>query len=334
MPGYTLAGIGLRGVVSALPARRVNNAELAERFGAKALADITALTGVETRFYAAPGETAGDLCLVAAKRVLANLGWVPASVDALIFVSQTPDQRLPATACTLHAALGFSPSCQAFDVSLGCSGYVYGLWIGAALVNAGCRRVLLLAGDTSSRMVDAADRSTALLFGDAGSATAIEADPSAAPAHFVLGSDGSGAAHIAMAGGGFRDPSGVETLTMDGGEVFGFTLRAVPQLIRSVLERGRHDVCDVDIFALHQANRFMLRHITKKLGITPAQAPINIDRFGNTSSASIPLLLCTDCSAQLTQAPQRLMLAGFGVGFSWAAASFDLPRLTCAELIH
>lgn len=292
------------------------------------------MTGVETRYFVGTGQTAGDLCLGAAKRLLDRLHWQPGSVSAIIFVSQTPDQRLPATACRLHGALGLSPTCQAFDVSLGCSGYVYGVWLAAALINAGCGRILLLAGDTSSRMVDPADRSTALLFGDAGSATGIEADRAAPPAYFVLGTEGAGAGHIAVAGGGFRDPDGSEALIINGSEVFGFTLRAVPKLIRSTLEQAGQKIEDIDIFALHQANRFMLRHIARKLDIAPERAPINIDRFGNTSSASIPLLLCTDCAERLTQAPQRVMLAGFGVGFSWGAACFQLQPLVCAELIH
>lgn len=290
------------------------------------------MTGVETRYYAASNQTAGDLCLSAARLLLVRMDWRENTIDALIFVSQTPDQRLPATACALHGNLSLGPHCQAFDVSLGCSGYVYGLWLAAALITAGCRRVLVLAGDTSSRLVDPMDRTTALLFGDAGSATALEADPAAAPVHFVLGTDGAGARHLAIAGGGFRKPAGADTLVMNGAEVFGFTLRAVPALVRATLERAGQTMDDVDIFALHQANRFLLRHIGKKLSIDPARMPINIDRYGNTSSASIPLLMCTDLAAQLTQGSHRVMLAGFGVGFSWAAASMHLVPLVCAEL--
>jgi 3-oxoacyl-[acyl-carrier-protein] synthase III len=338
----SVPGVRLRGVVAATPAAVVDNAAFAERFGEAAVRDVCKMTGVEHRRWAAEGQTTSDLCLAAAERLLERLGWTPDSVDALIFVSQTPDQRLPATACGLHGRLGLAPHCQAFDVGLGCSGYVYGLWLAAALVNAGCRRVLLMAGDTSSRMVDPHDRATAMLFGDAGSASAIEATPAHAPTLFQLGTDGSGAGHLIVPGGGFRGP-GAQTriaasgdpdhLLMDGGEVFGFTLRAVPAMVRAVLEDAELGLDALDALVLHQANSFMLRHIVKKLGLPPERAPINIDRFGNTSSASIPLVMATDLAERLVARGGRVLMAGFGVGYSWGAALMELAPLDCAELL-
>ncbi|MGI4795992.1 MAG: 3-oxoacyl-ACP synthase III family protein [Janthinobacterium lividum] len=336
-PALSVADVTLRGVVCALPQRRVDNDAFQERWGEKAVAEITAMTGVGARYWADVSQTAGDLCFDAAERLLTRLEWARDSVDALIFVTQTPDQRMPATSCTLHGRLGLANHCQAFDVGLGCSGYVYGVWLAAAMIAAGCTRVLLLAGDTSSRLIDPADRATALLFGDAGSASAFERSRSAAPTQFILGTDGTGAAHLAVAGGGFRPPADPaaanETLVMDGGAVFSFTLRAVPSLIRTMLDTAGRSVADVDFFALHQANRFMLRHIAKKLAIAPESMPINIDRYGNTSSASIPLLICTDLSERITTGPVNLLLAGFGVGFSWGAALLDAVELRCAELL-
>jgi 3-oxoacyl-[acyl-carrier-protein] synthase-3 len=337
MPGLAVPGLALRGVACALPERRVENDEFVERLGEKAVADVTALTGVAIRYWADPSQTAGDLCLIAAERLLSQLDWPRDTVDALIFVSQTPDQRMPATSCSLHGKLGLAAHCQAFDVGLGCSGYVYGVWLAAAMIAAGCRRVLLLAGDTSSRLIDPADRSTALLFGDAGSASALERDEDAPPVHFVLGSDGAGAPHLAVAGGGFRPAAegdaSSEFLVMNGGEVFGFTLGAVPAMIRELLANAGRTAEEVDLFALHQANRFILRHISKKLAISADRMPINIERYGNTSSASIPLLLCTDVAPRLTSGPSDVLLAGFGVGFSWGAALLSGAQLRCAELV-
>lgn len=336
-PALSVSGVVLRGVTCALPKRCVGNDEFAGRWGEAAVAEVTAMTGVTTRYWSDPMQTAGDLCLAAAERLLERLNWARGSVDALIFVTQTPDQRMPATACSLHGRLGLAPHCQAFDVGLGCSGYVYGVWLAAAMIAAGCRRVLLLAGDTSSRFLDPSDRSTALLFGDAGSASALESVEGAPATHFVLGTDGGGAPHLAIEGGGFRLPAGGraanEMLVMDGGEVFGFTLRAVPALIRTMLERTGRAVAEIDVFALHQANRFMLRHIAKKLGIAGDRMPINIDRYGNTSSASIPLLLSTDLAPRLTAGPSDVLLAGFGTGFSWGAALLRGMRVDCAELV-
>lgn len=336
-PGLVVPGVALRGVACALPERCVENGEFVERLGEKPVADVTALTGVATRYWAAPSQTASDLCFTAADRVLANLDWQRDSIDALIFVSQTPDQRMPATACILHGKLGLAQRCQAFDVNLGCSGYVCGLWLAAGLISAGCRRVLMLSGDTSSRLIDPGDRSTALLFGDAGSASALERDDAARDVHFVLGSDGAGAPHITIAGGGYRpEPDGVsagDCLQMDGAAVFGFTLTVVPAMIREVLENAGRTVSDIDFFALHQANRFILRHIAKKLAIPADRLPINIERFGNTSSASIPLVLCTDLAPRLTADPADIVLGGFGVGLSWGAALFSGLQLQCAELV-
>jgi 3-oxoacyl-[acyl-carrier-protein] synthase-3 len=326
--GYAVGGVALRGVVSAAPKRVVGNAAFEDRFGAEAVAEVVKMIGVEQRRIAPPEQTTADLCFEAAKALIERLDWAADSIDGLIFVSQTPDYRLPATACSLHGRLGLSPHCQALDVALGCSGYVYGLW---------------LAGDTSSRLVDQRDRSTAILFGDAGSATAMEADAAAPAMHFRLGSDGAGARHLIIPQGAYRtgetderwgadiDPA---CLYMDGAEVFTFTLRAVPKLVRETLDDAGLSPLDVDAYALHQANRFMLRHLAKKIGAGEDRVPINIERFGNTSSATIPLLLTTDLAQRITTAPTRLMLVGFGVGFSWGAALIDAAPLRVAETIE
>ena len=333
-PVLSVPGIDLRGVVCSLPARRLLNTDFAPRFDVAEVQEVSAITGVENRHWAAPAQTAADLCEVAAYRLLDQLDWPAESVDALLLVTQTPDQRMPATACLLHGRLGLASHCAAFDVALGCSGYVYGLWLAATMIAGGCRRVLLLAGDTSSRLIDPADRATALLFGDAGSATALEWQKDVPPAHFVLGTDGRGAAHLSIEAGGYRStPASRDTLFMDGGEVFGFTLRTVPHLVRDTLAQAGRDVGSVDVFAFHQANRLMLRHIGKKLGVAPNRMPINIERYGNTSSASIPLLLATDLAARLAAGPAAILMAGFGVGLSWGAVSMDTRGLACAEAI-
>lgn len=341
--GYAIAGVALRGVVSAAPRRVVDNTAFIERFGEAAVSDVVKMIGVEQRRIAEPHQTTADLCFAAAEALLDRLGWTRESIDGLIFVSQTPDYRLPATACSLHGRLGLAPHAQAFDVGLGCSGYTYGLWLAATLIRSGLKRVLLLAGDTSSRLVDQTDRSTAILFGDGGSASGLEADADAAPMYFRLGSDGAGARHLIVPEGGYRtgdadtrwgaefDPS---RLYMDGAEVFTFTLKAVPKLVRETLEDAGLAPADVDAYALHQANRFMLKHLAKKIGAGEDRVPINIERFGNTSSATIPLLLTTDLATRITEAPSRLMLVGFGVGFSWGAALIETAPLAVAETLE
>jgi 3-oxoacyl-[acyl-carrier-protein] synthase III len=340
--GFAIPDVAIRGIVSAVPSRRIENDYFVGRFGEKASHEVAAMTGVATRHWVEPWQTTSDLCLAATTRLLERLKWDPHSIDALIFVSQTPDFLLPATACVLHGQLGLSQNCQAFDVNLGCSGYVYGLWLTATLINAGCHRVLVLAGDTSSRMLDPLDRSTAMLFGDAGTASAVESHRGASPTTFVLGTDGTGASNLMVSAGGFRAPPADErrrenadptTLFMDGSEVFSFTLNTVPKMITQTLAVANLTLEDIDAFALHQANRFLLRHIAKKLKIPPDRMPINIERYGNTSSASIPLLLTSDLAPRITAEATQMMMVGFGVGYSWAAACLRLMRVDCAETI-
>lgn len=340
--GHLVAGVRVAGVVSTLPPVAIDNLVLGGRFGESAVADIVKMIGVRTRYEALPGQTASDLCEASARRLLDRLGWEPESVDALVLVTQTPDCRIPATACLLQAKLGLTTRTQAFDVNLGCSGYVYGLWLGFALIKAGLGRVLLLAGDTFKDVVDPFDRTTALLFGDAGSATALEADPAALPAAFVLGTDGRGARNLIIQGGGFRPPAeeprlreggDTDKLFMDGGEVFAFTLKAVPDLVHRTLRLAGRSLEELDALLLHQASRVMITHLGKKIGVAPDRLPMNIDRYGNTGSVTLPLLLSDDLAPRLLQRGGRLCLAGFGVGWSWGAVCLDLAPLGCAETL-
>lgn len=332
-------GARLAGVVACVPPKIVGNDYFVERFGDK-VADVVKMTGVRTRHWVENGVTTSDLCEAAANRLLGQLVWEKDSVDALIFVSQTPDYRLPATACLLQHRLGLSPGIIALDVSLGCSGYVYGMWLGSMMIQTGAaRRVLLCVGDTSSIMNDPEDRSTALLFGDAGTASAIEADGDAGRATFLLGTDGAGGENLIVPKGAFRSCAGhakfenfaSDTLYMDGGEIFNFTLKAVPALIRETIEAAGQTVDDYDLFLLHQANEFMIKHLGKKAKLPPEKVPINIGRYGNTSSATLPLLLADDAAERLKAGPAKIALFGFGVGYSWSAASLDVGPLGCAE---
>ncbi|VXD01035.1 ketoacyl-ACP synthase III [Sphingomonas sp. 8AM] len=334
-------GSRIAGVVSCVPPRIVDNAYFTDRFGDK-VNDVVKMTGVQTRHWVEPGVTTSDLCARAANRLLDGLAWGRDTIDAVVFVSQTPDFRLPATACTLQDRLGLRTGIVAFDVPLGCSGYPYGLWLAMMMAQTGAaRRVLLLVGDTSTIMNDPDDRSTVMLFGDAGTATAIEAAPEAPEATFILGTDGGGAENLIVPKGAFRTCAGhakfgnfpADTLYMDGGEIFNFTLKAVPALIRDTMEAATHEVGDYDAFVLHQANAFMIRHLAKKAKLDPARVPINIDRYGNTSSATIPLVMSSDLSSALTSGERLLGLFGFGVGYSWASASLTVGDLGIADTI-
>lgn len=340
---FSITNLALRGVVCAVPRTEVTNVSFQERFGADGVADVSRMIGVESRRRAAPDQTTADLCQSAAETLLAELGWERRSVDALIFISQTPDYTLPATACALHGRLQLQSSCAAFDVNLGCSGYAYGLWLAAKMLDGqAIQRVILLVGDTISKTVDPNDRATALLFGDAGSATALEFAPDAAPAHFILGSDGRGERHLVMPASGYRPYSDDDArlagrdpayLFMDGGEIFNFTLTHIPPLVSELLLLAAKPREEIDVFLFHQANTFMLKHIIKKAKIPAEKAPMNMARFGNTSSASIPLLIADQLTDKTTN-KLTIAMFGFGVGYSWAAALLELPPLTINRLIE
>lgn len=335
-------GARIAGLVSCVPSNVLDNAFFEERFGG-GVAEVTKMTGVLTRRRAEENVTTSDLCEAAAERLLEKLGWERDSVDGLIFVTQSPDYRLPATACSVHGRMNLRVGAIAFDVNLGCSGYPYGLWLAMMAIQTGAmKRVLLAVGDTSGKTIDPTDRATALLFGDAGTVTAIEkSDDEEEVVDFILGSDGKGADNLIIPNGAFRvrtaegrfEGRDLDKLYMDGGEIFTFTLKSVPPLINETIEVAGVDKEEYDAFLLHQANTFMINHLAKKAKLPKEKVPINIDRYGNTSSATIPLLMTTDLAEPLSQNKLRLGMFGFGVGYSWASASLDVGPLRCVETI-
>lgn len=326
----------ISGVVSCVPSNTITNTHFEKSFEPAEIANVIKMIGVESRHWVDSETTTSDLCTLAAKRLIEKLQWSADSVDAILFVSQTPDHALPATACVIQYALGLSPSTIAFDVNLGCSGYVYGLWLGMTMIQSGAaKRVILAVGDTISKIVDPEDRATALLFGDAGTATALEACDAACTAHFILGSDGSGAKDLIVPNSGFRNSAitADSYLYMNGGEIFNFTLRTIPALVSQLMSCAQTSLEQQDYFLFHQANLFMLNHLIKKTKIPTLKTPINIQNYGNTSSASIPLLMTSALQTELIQKQCQISMFGFGVGFSWAAANLQVGPLACVETI-
>ena len=351
----TFQGVRIAGIASAVPSNEVTLIDTAASMGIseREARKIAAVTGALRRRVAPQGMCTSDLVCQAAGGLLDEMGYDRDSIDALVLVTQTPDYDLPATACILQDRLGLPTSCAALDVSLGCSGFIYGLWMCSSLIaSSAARRVLLLAGDTITAFVAPQDRSTALLFGDAGTATLLERDDDAAPMHFVLGTDGTGKEFLIKQDGAFRNPvtaaslqrkpdsagrcRGPLDLYMDGAEVFRFSLEKVPPMVEQVLARSDWSWDQVDAFVPHQANLFMLRTIGDQLKLPAEKLIVSLDEYGNTSSASIPLALSHRLATRLQRGTERLILAGFGVGWSWGAAAVTcgpmvMPPIVCVD---
>ena len=347
MHAPAVTGVRITGIAGAVPSHREPVSAAASLFGAEEVERIQQSSGIQHRHIAPESVCTSDLCQAAAERLLSELEWPRESIGGLIFVSQTPDYVLPATSCALHARLGLAKSCAAFDVNLACSGYIYGLWI-AALMAASGRRVLLLAGDTTSRLVSPQDRATALLFGDAGTATTIEPDSSAPPMYFELGTDGAGERNLIVPAGGFRHRHSTATavrtereggnfraeedLFMDGGEIFAFTLNCIPKLVRTILAHTGWTVADVGHFVFHQSNRCILQHLSKRMQLPPEKVVLALENYGNTASASIPLAITTHLRDAVAGSSTRLILAGYGAGYSWEQPALRRVPSVCRKL--
>jgi 3-oxoacyl-[acyl-carrier-protein] synthase III len=322
-----------------LPDYVLSNAELAREFEGWDEAKIFDKTGISARRVAAAGECASDLGVKAAQKLFETGACRPDEIDFLILCTQSPDYFLPATACVMQHRLGLKTGCGAIDVNQGCSGFVYGLAVAAGLISAGIvRNVLLVTADTYTKFINKRDRAARAIFGDGSAATLI------APVHadddpigpFVLGSDGSGARHLMVPAGCLRNPPSPEAFVetkddngnwrspsnfyMNGPEVFTFTLSAVPAVVNQLLIDSNLSFDDVDYFVFHQANRFMLERLRAKLEIPPEKFALDVSDTGNTVSSSIPIALERLTARGLVRSGKRVMLVGFGVGYSWAAA--------------
>jgi 3-oxoacyl-[acyl-carrier-protein] synthase III len=327
--------VHVAGIAAGVPKNAVSN--LALRQGVDISKDYDAeafvkTTGVLER-RVSDALCTSDLCYAAAEKLIAELNWDKASIDALIFVSQTPDYILPSTACILQDRLGLSKECYANDSALGCSGWVYGLSQAASLIGNGTvKRTLLLVGDSLKNMADSA------LFGHAGTATALEFDENAAPIYCHYGTDGSGYDAIITPAGGSRVPVSPASFDqveyegkmasalqcrMKGMDVFSFGITTAPKSVKKLAEHFGFDYLSYDYFLFHQANMKMNDMIVKKLKLDPAKCPSEMLHFGNTSSASIPLLAVTQIRDQISDRPSKLICCGFGVGLSWGTVALD-----------
>jgi len=327
-------------VASFVPPRVVDNDELNRDFAPANVDRIAAKTGIVRR-HVVDGETSSDLAVGAAERLFSEHGVDRDDIDFLLLCTQSPDFAMPATSSLVQHRLGLPTRVGALDLAVGCSGYVYALGVAKALIESGqARTILLVTVDTLTRFINPADRQLRSLFGDGASASLVTASAeSPALTGFAYGTDGSGASHLIVPGGGLADasvfapkslpearglvPSGRD-LYMDGAEVFTFSLRVVKEVVDRSLELAGVTMDDIDVFVLHQANAFMLETLRKKLGIDPARFVVAMHDVGNTTSSSIPLALEAGLATGQVSRGQKAVFVGFGVGLSWAAAVVDL----------
>jgi 3-oxoacyl-[acyl-carrier-protein] synthase III len=325
------SGARIAAVCTCVPTKRFDNLTDSAEFSDEEIRKVTGMAGVTARRLAGDTVCSSDLCVAAAKHAMDTLEWKPESIDAVIMVTQTPDYFLPSTACVVHDRLKLADHCAAFDVGLGCSGYPYGIWLAAMMLQGGgIRRVLMLHGETPTKFSDKADRSVSLLFGDAGSATALEATGIDGRADwcYALHSDGSGYNSMIIESGGFRDRFGTDpkkhSVHMNGALIFNFTIKRVPALIDETLEGAGISSDDVDYFVFHQSNQFIMKHLCAKQSLPSGKVPIILKDFGNTGGASIPLTMTQGNLIRPRDRALRLMLLGYGVGLSWGSALIDL----------
>lgn len=313
-----------------LPERNVSNEDLIKEFPEWTVDKIAGKVGINQRHVAGSGETSGDMAEKAAKKLFAEYNILPESIDFIILCTQSPDYFLPTTACILQERLGIPTCSGAFDFNLGCSGYIYGLAISKGLVVAGiAKNVLLLTAETYSKHIHPKDKGNRTIFGDAASATIVSTEGFAEIMNFDLGTDGKGAENLIVSTGGFRqkekandttfddngNPYSSDHLYMSGSEIFNFTLDIVPNLVKQILEKNHLVKDDIDLCVFHQANRYMLDFLRKKLKIDADKFFYYMSEVGNTVSSTIPIAVKE--SIKEDKFKGNILLAGFGVGYSW-----------------
>jgi len=344
---FEVENVKIKGIAACLPSRVINTNDL-ELFSSKEAQLFIQNTGILKRHVSDGNVCASDLCFQAAENIIADLGWAKEDIDILIFVSQTSDYILPATSNLLQNRLGLTQDCFCLDISLGCSGYIYGLSLVSSLLqNNRFKKGLLLVGDTISTYTSKYDKSVYPLFGDAGTATAVEFDQlSDFKWLFDIGTDGSGSEAIKIKTGGARYRTNKNSfelesinlddisigkrssvdLKLDGIDVFNFAIKKAPTSILNILKCASVSIEIVDYFFLHQANLFMNETIRKKIKVHKEKVPNSIQNFGNTNGASIPLTIVQAFNDLKATKDLRVIMCGFGVGLSWGSVFMDLEQ--------
>lgn len=320
-----------------LPAQQLTNDIISAEFPEWGIEKISSKTGINSRRISAADEFSSDMAIHAAEKLFVEHNIDKDSIDFLLFCTQSPDYFLPTTACILQDRLGLKTSIGALDFNLGCSGFVYGLGLAKSLVVAGMvKNVLLITSETYSKFIHPKDKSNRTIFGDAAAATLISAESGEFEiGNFVYGTDGAGAENLIVKNGGMRHPiesaedfgddygniSNNNNLFMNGAEIFNFTSESIPKLTNEILSRSDLTLDEIDMFIFHQANKYMLNHLRKKIGIDPEKFFISMEHCGNTVSSTIPIAISDALTQNKLNNVRNIILEGFGVGYSWAACN-------------
>lgn len=320
-----------------LPVIRLTNEEININFPEWDINKISSKTGIKTRHISASNEYASDLAIKAANKLFEEHSINKNEIDFLLYCTQSPDYFLPTTACILQEKLNLGTHIGALDFNLGCSGFVYGLSLAKGLIAGNmAKNILLITSETYSKYIHPKDKSNLTIFGDAAAATLISADNGIFEiGDFIFGTDGLGSENLIVKNGAIRNAAkkGVDTmdeygnvknddyLHMNGSEIFNFTIGSIPILTQKLLEKINLKLDNIDLFIFHQANKYMLNHLRKKIGISEDKFIINIEHCGNTVSSTIPIAIYEGLKQGRFNNAKNIVLEGFGVGYSWAACN-------------
>lgn len=343
-----IKGVKISSISTCVPKNQLDLYSLSDQFGESEVNKIISTTGVKSIRQVDKRTTTSDLCYLSSKKILEANNLSPDEIDGLVFVSQTGDYIMPQTSHILQYRLGLREDTICFDLPIGCNGFIYGLFQASLLIqSSACKRVLVLCGDTTTKIISDGDRSLKMVFGDGGSSTLVEKGDGEMA--FAIYSDGEKYQDLIIKSGGCRLPYSESNndliidsdgnarknsdLYMDGMSIFNFAIKRVPVLIDEILQYTGWRKEDVDLFALHQANKFMIDYLRKKMKVPLDKMPVVVDGFGNTGPATIPILL-TELFNDNKLSKEKVVLCGFGVGLSWGAVSCNLTNTNIIKTIE
>lgn len=345
--------VAIRGFSGCVPSCVEENRDLPFYSTPEEAEQVIAAIGIERRHITTPDQTASDLCLHAAEKLIKDLGWEKDSIDLIAFCTQNPDYVNHPNSFVVHEKLGLSDDTMCLDFYHGCPGWVVSLSAVSQMVSSGyVKRAILLDGDTVSKDQDASNREERPLFGDAGTATALEYDADAKPMYFNIGTKSDGGKALARIDGGYRTPYTMESLgrelkrlagtlsseedvnKMDSMDVFSFAITKVPKALKKLCAEFCIDLETVDKLVLHQANKLIMDNILKRMKMPAEKMPLGLRNYGNTTSASIPLAIVSECQKEVQNGVQRYLVCGFGTGLAWGAAYFETDKIVCPNILE